>query len=118
MFKPLILLLTGMTLVACQSNSLNNKYVNRYKDSLKPVSQVEKQIRKQYLIANDYFYGFDRKKNQKKACDIYESLAFKQDPESIHSYGNCFYFGEGREAENIKACDLYKKAANFGLASS
>lgn len=118
MFKPLILLLIGMTLAACQSNSLNDKYVNRYKDSLKPVSEVEKQIRKQYLIANDYFYGFEKKQNQKKACDIYETLAFKKDPESIHSYGNCFYFGEGREADNIKACKLYQESAHLGLASA
>ncbi|KZM41581.1 hypothetical protein OA92_14425 [Marinomonas sp. SBI22] len=118
MFKPLMLLITSFSLIACQSNSLNDKYVDRYKDSLKPVSEVEKQIRKQYLIANDYFYGFDRKQNQKKACDIYEKLAFKQDPESINSYAYCFDFGEGREEDDDKACSLFEKAAQFNIPSA
>ncbi|WP_438466063.1 tetratricopeptide repeat protein [Marinomonas sp. PE14-40] len=118
MFKPLILLLSSISLIACQSNSLNDQYVNRYKHPQKAISETEKQIRKQYLIANDYYYGFDRKQNQKKACDIYESLALKQDPESIHSYGNCFSFGEGREKNYDKACSLFDKASQFNIPAA
>ena len=118
MFKPLILLLSSISLIACQSNSLNDQYVNRYKHPQKTISETEKQIRKQYLIASDYYYGFDRKQNQKKACDIYESLALKQDPESIHSYGNCFSFGEGREKNYDKACSLFDKASQFNIPAA
>lgn len=109
MFKRFFLIGSCLLLVACQSNSFNDKYVNKLKDSLKPQSEIESEIREQYLLANDYYYGFDREIDKNKACDIYQELALKNDPDSIHSYGGCFYFGDGRKRNNYRACELFER---------
>ena len=118
MFKKTLLISSCIILTACQTNSLNDKYVNKLKDSLKSKSQVSNEIEQEYLLANDYFYGLDKEENPNKACAIYERLAFKKDPQSIQGLANCYYFGKGRQEDNIKACSLFEQAAQYQLADA